>query len=214
VLFQQARWYPITTSDGTNLTLPSVTTILDAVLPKPAIAMAAAANPLKAASNQTAARHRGDFIDAYVKARLRRTTPPTDVRYVRWSLNADHWINQVLDRGTFLDCDLVVHNLNPGYAGTLDVLVTLSDFGLVLVDLKTIAYRVFDDARHRAELQCAGYSQALAFSHGIKVDAIAPVFISPYGLDIKYVHGVELQNLVSEFNTLTRSFGAAYASVG
>lgn len=203
------RWYQIVSARGEKLTLPSVTTILDQ-LPKPQLAMSMAKNPVQAASIQAAARHRGTFIDEYVKARLRRTTPPSDARFVKWSLNADIWIKGVLDKGELLDFDRVVYSEAHRYAGTLDVVISTPDHGVVLVDVKTTQYRVFDEARRQAHLQCAAYYQA--YSGDVELSAIASVFISPYGLEVSHISGVELQNLVSEFNALAKGFGAAYVA--
>ncbi|MEM9904112.1 MAG: hypothetical protein AAF921_03700 [Cyanobacteria bacterium P01_D01_bin.44] len=158
-----------------------------------------------------AARKRGNSIDAYVKTRLKRKSALLSPIYKRYKSCIDPWINQVINRPAFAVCDQVVFNHEQGYAGTLDVVCDLPDWGMTVVNIKTCAFKIFPEAIESALLQTAAYRAAWNSCHcALRTNAIAAVFISPYGLTVEARIGNDVERYTQQFYQRCRQFAAAH----
>jgi len=107
--------------------------------------------------------------------------------------------------------DVLVYNLELGYAGTFDFLVRLpeSDDRLCLCDLKTCAYKAWPVAIQAAQLQAAAYALAWNCQHKVlEADLIASIHVSPYGLQIITTEGQGLIDLQQQFRQRLHTFGS------
>ncbi|MEA5465277.1 PD-(D/E)XK nuclease family protein [Leptothoe sp. PORK10 BA2] len=209
------RWYPVTDHDGKTVNLPSVTTILSVTMEQQTrskLTQARAKNPFKYQQTTAAAQHRGQAIDSYVKARLTRQTARLDPQYHQFKRHIDPWLTSLLRSNEPIWTDQFVYNLAHRYAGTLDLIYEIPGFGMTVVDVKTTGYKIHPEALESALLQTAAYRAA--WNQGrcaLRVDAIAAVFITPYGLTAEVRNGEHLEKHTEAFYQRCRCFGSAYS---
>ena len=208
------RYYTIPTATG-DRRLPSVTTILNATMPtakRTNLVKAEAKNPLKYYLKVEASRSRGNAVDSYAKCRFLDIPPIRNLDYARQYRHFDKWLAAEFSGG---ECwpDHLVFDLDKGYAGTLDIVAPLRD-GLTLIDIKTMAHKAFPEAIDAAMLQCAAYYGAWSRrSTTPKIDAIAALFVSPYGLEVHSARGEAIALLLDLFYRRCKQFPAAVSAM-
>lgn len=169
-------------------------------------------NPVAAHKKMELARDRGNQIDRWAK-RFMLGLPAGNVGpYHQWRdrlrpelVRIKRW-----EKGN-TQTDLVVHSLDDGFAGTLDILCNYPSYGLTVLDIKTATYQIFPEAVHDAALQVAAYRLGLGLTLGIWAEAIASVHVSPYGCETFIYHEREIERLEAEFLQRCRKFGAAFS---
>lgn len=201
------RFYEI---DG--LRLPSVTTILQATMPlenQGVLHQSIAKNPQKAIAKRDEARIRGEFIHKWVAAVVGRKQRPVDQRHQAYLKYLEPWLMEHIEPG-FFSSETQVHDLERGYAGTLDLIAPEPNRDRFTVfDFKTTAYKAYGPAVDSALLQTAAYAAAWnKRHHALGANAIATVFISPYKIEVFRRQGHELDALITQFYQRCREFGA------
>jgi hypothetical protein len=207
------RYYTIQGPDRVYR-LPSVTTILEATMPqqrRAVMSLAQARDPMKYHKATDGGRSRGTNIDAYAKAKFLGKAPHRHADYHAYYRHFDRWFDASFDGGLCWT-DEIVYDPGAGYAGTLDVLVPLRT-GMTLLDIKTCAHKVWDGAVESAMLQTAAYASAWAMNHvALRAEAIAALFISPYGTVFHSASGDEMNNLIAAFHQRCKQFPAALSA--
>jgi hypothetical protein len=210
------RWYSVTDHTDQPVNLPSVTTILSVTMPPQArakLTTAQAKNPLKYQQKTQAAQQRGSAIDAYIKARLTKQPARLSPQYTKFKQQIDPWLTSLINSASPIWTDQLVYDLDHGYAGTLDLIYDMPGFGMTVVDIKTTAYKIHDEALESALLQTAAYCAAWNLNKcALKATAIAVVFITPYGLTAEVRNGEHLEKYIQQFYQRCRKFASAYTA--
>lgn len=209
------RWYTIETADSKKVRLPSVTTILDVTMTaqrRSNLVRAQVKKPVAYHQKMTTARKRGNAIDHYIKAKLADKTLALPADYAKYRHRIDPWVRSLKESGSLFWTDQIVHDTDHGYAGTLDIVCSMPGLGIAVVDIKTTAYKVHPEAMESAMLQTAAYRAAWNLGKcTLRADAIAAVFISPYGLSVHAKSGNDVENYTEQFYRRCKQFASAYS---
>lgn len=205
------RYYPVTLSDGTLLSLPSVTSVLNVTMSperRSRLDQAEISNPAKTFLSRETARRRGSFIHRYASTILAGKAMGHG-EYHKHLKGLDPWLGRIKLLPALNTDGFVYRVPSPnlrGYAGTFDLVYRDINHGLTLVEIKTTDYMVHEVALESAKLQAAAYAIASDSQSAEQIAAVQTVFVSRYRVTTDFVHGAALVALKQQWEVRLRQF--------
>jgi hypothetical protein len=193
-----------------------VTSILDVTMPqsrRDTLVRAEMAAPASYHIKREAAIARGLAVDVWFKRCLlegRVFGAPHLV--VKQCQRLTPLVRAMVKMGGEVWTDEVVHHIDLGYAGTLDVVATLPNGRRACIELKTSAYTIWPEAVAEAQLQAAAYYLAWSKIYPDRpIDAIATLHATPYMFHQQITPDhVALDRVVQTWRLRVRAFASRF----